>query len=403
MIADAIVQAPKVPPLWVSPFHSDFLFMGPQRSIRASGILARVSLPSSGSGHGNSLFRAAVNEAFAKARRANVRKPILIGAIPFDQTRPSCLYAPQCHEVFAREDVMAHLHAGEAPAHTLGSPMRHMPDRASYEAGVASATATFRRAEAGKVVLGRLCELELDRAIDIPWVVQRLAEQNPTGFQFRLQLPDGGTLVGASPELLVRKHGATIHSNPLAGSARRASDPAQDERIRSALAESAKDMHEHRYVTAHMREILAPLCEALDVPEHPSTMATSTLWHLSTQITGQLRDPSLSALQIACALHPTPALCGHPQQAARALIRQFEPFERDMFAGIVGWCDADGDGEWAVAIRCGEIHENRVRLFAGAGIVEGSDPRLEWCETGAKLSTMLRALGLPDLDEDIRA
>lgn len=384
---------------WVSPLHSDFLFMAPARSIRASGVLARVSLPPAGSIHGDSLFRGAVNEAFAKARRAGVSNPILIGAIPFDQARPSCLYIPQCHELFDRETVLENLGPAPEPAHRLTAPPRHIPNRETYEAGVASAVAAFRRGEASKAVLARLCELELDRPVEADWLLQRLLEQNPVGFQFRVPLADGGVLVGASPELLIRKSGATIQSNPLAGSARRSPDAADDEEIRRSLTVSEKDLREHAYVTGLMREVLEPLCDRLDLPQTPSTISTSTLWHLSTQISGTLHNPSLCALQIACALHPTPALCGYPTEAAHALIRRLEPFERGMFAGLVGWCDSKGDGEWAVAIRCGELRGSRVRLFAGAGIVEGSDPQAEWRETATKLSTMLRALGVSDTHE----
>lgn len=399
MIKDASTMIRDTSPPWVSPLHSDFLFMAPGRSIRASGVLAKVALPPAGSIHGDSLFRGAVAEAFAKARRAGVANPILIGAIPFDQARPSCLYIPQCHELFDREAVLAKLGAAEQPGHQLAVPPRHIPNRETYEAGVASAVAAFRRGEAAKVVLAQLCELELDRSVEADWLLQRLLEQNRVGFQFRVPLADGGVLVGASPELLVRKRGATIKSNPLAGSARRLADPTEDEQVRRELSFSEKDLREHAYVTGLMREVLEPLCKTLDVPDSPSTISTSTLWHLSTQIAGELHDPSLCALQIACALHPTPALCGYPTDAAHALIRRLEPFERGMFAGLVGWCDANGDGEWAVAIRCGELRGNRIRLFAGAGIVEGSDPRSEWRETATKLSTMLRALGVSETEE----
>lgn len=102
----------------------------------------------------------------------------------------------------------------------------------------------------------------------------------------------------------------------------------------------------------------------------------------------------MTALQVACQLHPTPALCGFPTQEARQLIAELEPHDRGVFSGIVGWCDANGDGEWAIAIRCGTIKHNKVRLFAGAGIVEASVPEDEWAETAAKLNTMLNAFGL---------
>jgi len=136
------------------------------------------------------------------------------------------------------------------------------------------------------------------------------------------------------------------------------------------------------------------LCTQLHVPERPSLTRTDTLWHLSTRIEGRLREPSISALQLACLLHPTPAVCGFPTEPARQLIAVLEPFERGFYSGMVGWCDAAGNGEWVIALRCGEIRGCLARLFAGAGIVETSTPQSEWREIQTKFGTMLRALGM---------
>lgn len=118
------------------------------------------------------------------------------------------------------------------------------------------------------------------------------------------------------------------------------------------------------------------------------------MWHLSTRIRGELLNPNLNVMQLACLLHPTPALCGFPTESAHQLIADLEPHDRGLFSGIVGWCDANGDGEWAIVIRSGLLRGNRVRLFAGAGIVAASTPQAEWMETAAKLGTMLNAFGL---------
>jgi isochorismate synthase len=368
--------------------------MSGDRGIRASGTLARLSVPASGSQHPNSLFRRAVADVFAKARRAGVANPILIGAIPFNQTHPSSLYVPQCHEIFSRDAAVAEIEPARPPQHRLIDKLRLLPDRTDYETGVQGVLDALRDGSADKVVLARLCEARFDRPVEPDWLIQRLIEQNPSGFQFRIPLPDGATLVGVSPELLVRKRGAAIYSNPLAGSARRTSDPIEDAAIEQALRHSEKDLREHRYVVDFIHEILSPLCRTLEIAEQPTAMNTATMWHLSTGIAGILKDPTLSVLQIACALHPTPALCGYPPAAAHRLIERIEPFDREFFAGIVGWCDARGDGEWAVAIRCGKVKGDTVQLFAGAGIVEGSDPEAEWHETTGKLTTMLRAVGV---------
>lgn len=154
---------------------------------------------------------------------------------------------------------------------------------------------------------------------------------------------NGDILLGASPALLLRKQGDAFSSLPLAV---------------------------------------------------PQLITTSTLWHFSTPIEGSAKSSDENALSLACLLHPTPALSGFPHDVATTLISELELFERDLFGGIVGWCDEDGNGEWVVTIRCARINGNQVRLFAGAGIVLASSPEDEWNETGTKLSTMLNVLGL---------
>lgn len=205
------------------------------------------------------------------------------------------------------------------------------------------------------------------------------------------------TLIGASPELLVARSGQLVTANPLAGSAARSSDPAEDKRRADALLLSAKDRHEHAVVVEAVASALRPYCRKLDVPAEPSVIGTKTMWHLSTKVTGELLEPAASSLELAVAMHPTPAVCGTPTGPARTAIRELESFDRRYFTGMVGWCDAAGDGEWAVTIRCAEIGEDAVTLYAGAGIVEGSDPAAELAETSSKLKTLLLAMGMnPD-------
>ena len=170
-------------------------------------------------------------------------------------------------------------------------------------------------------------------------------------------------LIGASPELLIRKQGGEIHTNPLAGSARRQDDPQQDRLGSERLMRSTKDKYEHKLVIDDIRRHLAPLCASLSVPSGPSLLSTGTMWHLSTRIRGELLNPNLNVMQLACLLHPTPALCGFPTESARQLIADLEPHDRGLFSGIVGWCDANGDangdGEWAIVIRSGLLRGNR--------------------------------------------
>jgi len=144
------------------------------------------------------------------------------------------------------------------------------------------------------------------------------------------------------------------------------------------LIASKKDRYEHRIVTEGIRQVRASRSSYLDVHKPCKLLTTTTLWHLSTPIDGEVASHDESALALACLPHQTPALCGTPAASARALIKQLETFEPGLFGGIVGWCDADGNGEWVVTIPCGTVDDNQVRLFAGAGIVAGSSPESEW-------------------------
>ena len=130
------------------------------------------------------------------------------------------------------------------------------------------------------------------------------------------------------------------------------------------------------------------------MPEHPSLISTAALWHLSTQIHGILKPPCSNALQLACAIHPTPAVCGTPRDEAHAIIRSNETYDRGLFTGFTGWMDADGNGEWVITIRCGVLKDEQLQIFAGAGIVAASDPHAEWNEVQTKQRTMLRACGI---------
>lgn len=181
----------------------------------------------------------------------------------------------------------------------------------------------------------------------------------------------------------------------MAGSAPRQADKARDIKAGQDLHNSAKDLREHAFVVDHIRRILQPLCETLDAPTSPQLTSTNEMWHLGTPIAGTLKDSSITALELAELVYPTPAICGTPAEAAQALIETAEA-DRGFYAGAVGWCDDSGDGEYMVAIRCAEVAGDGLsaRAWAGGGIVVDSDPTAELQETTAKLRTILRALNL---------
>ena len=365
-------------------------FASPRHTLLASDAIA---LPP-----GITPLTSRVSHALASAREAGAPAPAVVGAIPFDVSQPAALgitstlrrAGPLANKAMPRR--------GRLPG-----TRREVPAGHDYASSVADAVRRIRRGEIDKVVLARTLELLCDHPVELPQLLAGLAARNPLGYNFSVALGGGRTLLGASPELLVRREGGVLLANPLAGSIPRAPhDPEEDQRRARALLSSRKDLEEHRVVVDAVAQALRPLCPRLQVPSKPSLVHTPTMWHLSTVVTG---PTEADALALALALHPTPAVCGFPRGRAHELIRQLEPFERGFYAGAFGWTDAHGDGEWVVSIRCAELSEQRrLRLFAGAGIVGESDPQLELAETAAKLRTMLDALGLShDVDEAVAA
>lgn len=332
--------------------------------------------------------------------------PILVGALPFDAARPVHLFQPR--RVERRPERLDGLFATpDASGPSWSTPrwrLRADPPAEEYAANVAAALALMEAAPDGsvtlrKAVLSRSLVLESDRPLDIGRLLKLLRhDHSVTTYAVPLPSEPGGdprVLIGATPELLLEKTGARVRSTPLAGSARRRPDPRADRAAAAALMASDKDRREHATVVEAILDGLAPYCRDLNRPE-PEVVSTATMWHLGTRIEGSLRDPSVSSLELAAVLHPTPAVCGFPRDRARAVIGDLEGFDRGFFSGAVGWCDERGDGRWLVAIRCAELSGRTARLYAGAGIVPGSVPQSEVAETDAKFTTMLNALQVGD-------
>ena len=323
---------------------------------------------------------------------------LLVGALPFDRRADDFL--------FLRGAASNRPWAGAQSRLPASYRVEAEPVRAAYEAAVARAldqisTSVDATDPLLKVVLSRAVRLEADQDIDAVDLWRRLAADSGA---VRFITPIGpnakGTmrhLVGATPELLISKAGPHVASHPLAGSARRGADLSTDEAIARRLTESDKDRREHALVVEAILDALSPVCRDLRAPEGPSLISTRTMWHLGTRIEGRLSRPDeISSADLAALLHPTPAVAGAPREAATALIRELEPVDRGFYAGAVGWTNAAGDGAWHVALRCAEVEGPRVRLYAGAGVVEGSDPAAEAAETSAKFEAMLRAIGVDE-------
>ncbi|SUG43588.1 isochorismate synthase EntC [Salmonella enterica subsp. arizonae] len=370
-----------------------FFFMSPYRSFTTYGCFARYTEPAVSGDSPDSPFQQKLRQQFAAAKSQGIVNPILVGAIPFDTCQPSSLFIPLEWQLFSRQEKQRTARYFTDHQSLTVTARKAIPEQDAFEAMVARAAMLTATPDVDKVVLSRLIDITTDVAVDSGALLERLVAQNPVSYNFHVPLADGGVLLGASPELLLRKEGERFSSLPLAGSARRQPDDALDREAGNRLLASQKDRHEHELVTQAMKQILRDRSTELQLPSSPQLITTPTLWHLGTPFEGKA-NAGENALTLACLLHPTPALSGFPHQVAKKLIAELEPFDRELFGGIVGWCDAEGNGEWVVTIRCAKLRGNQVRLFAGAGIVPASSPVGEWRETGVKLSTMLNVFGL---------
>ncbi len=280
------------------------------------------------------------------------------------------------------------------PADSIASPGAVSRDAAGQQLGawkatVAQAVERIRAGELDKVVLARDVVVQTERAIDPRYLLDRLSRSYPGCWSFSV---DG--LVGATPELLVRRFGDRVVSRVLAGTVRTAASDQESGQLAAALLGSDKDQAEHAYAVASVAGVLSTHCVDLTIPVEPSILSLSNVQHLVTDVSGLLVNET-PVLALAASLHPTAAVCGTPTERALAVIRQLEQVDRGRYAGPVGWMDSRGDGEFGLALRCGLIeahHPHRIQLLAGCGIVAGSDPQAEVAESEAKLLAMREAL-----------
>jgi menaquinone-specific isochorismate synthase len=258
-----------------------------------------------------------------------------------------------------------------------------------WEQAVAEAVRAIKEGRLRKAVLALDQFATAGEPIDVRILLGRLADRYPECFTFAC---DG--MIGATPELLIQQAGREVSALVLAGTAPRGGNPSEDEALGAGLLASAKDTEEHAYAVASMRDALGPLCDVLDVEARPALLKLPNLQHLGTWVRGTLaaNGTSRSALGLAAAVHPTAAVCGTPTGTALELIRELEHMDRERYAGPVGWVDADGNGEWGIALRCAQLSGRTARLFAGCGIVAGSDPVAELAEAQVKFRPMRGAL-----------
>jgi menaquinone-specific isochorismate synthase len=378
------------------------------------GEAARVTLPSgedrftAGEKWLRSVFDAAEVDDQVRTRGTG---PVAFGAFTFDASSDgSVLIVPRA--LVGRDgEGRAWLTTATEPGTEPGDP-EPVPELAPrairwhdgslsaprWEQAVAKAVTAIRSPAENalrKVVLARDLYATAVNDIDARVLLSRLAARYPDCYAFAC---DG--LVGATPELLIRRDGRQVSSLVLAGTAPRGGSQAEDDALGAALLADAKNTEEHAYSVASMRETLGPLCETLDMADTPALLKLPNLQHLGTRVGGTLRSPAgpgavkavRSALALAAAVHPTAAVCGTPTGVAMELIRELEQMDRERYAGPVGWIDSAGNGEWCIALRCAQLSGHTARLFAGCGIVAGSQPSAELAEAQVKFQPMRSAL-----------
>jgi isochorismate synthase len=365
---------------------SSFFFASQQGTMLAIGEQCRISACDSMPAH----LSVRVRNALAAAVRRGNPSPMVVGAIPFRAELAPSLFVPMV--VRRAAQLMTPLGVPAPMDPPLG--VEAQPDEAGYLGAVESALKLIETGQLSKVVLARALRARFPTVVKPTRLLAALACQEPDAHLFGVDLPGGETLIGASPELLLRRRGDVVSSNPLAGSIPRSTDPDVDQRRAQQLLCSTKDRREHAAVVDAVRHAMAPYCRTLLAPAQPSVIGTGRLWHLSSWLEGRLADPAIDAMTLTAALHPTPAVCGTPTTAASAALGSLEVVDRGFYAGMTGWCDANGDGEWAVTLRCATVRGSTVTVYAGAGIVAGSCPQAELAETQAKLGTILDALAI---------
>jgi isochorismate synthase len=328
--------------------------------------------------------------------------PVALGAVPFVATEALDFVVPRTTVVRAADgatwvtvvspdDGPPDLSPRVAPATSAGAfEVRPGVDVAVYLDAVAAARDAVRAGTIEKAVIARDVVVTADNPIDVHALLRRLRTSFGSSHRYSL---DG--LVGASPELLVEILDGDVASHPLAGTTARTGDPATDADLAARLLASAKNQLEHRIVIDMVHDTLLEHCSYLDWEPEPSIVPVANVQHLGTRIAGRLSEPFLHVLDAVYALTPTPALGGHPRDAALELIARVEGMRRGRYGGSIGWTDARGNGTWAVTIRCAEIAGTSARLFAGGGIVADSEPESELAETQAKLQAMLAAIVRP--------
>jgi menaquinone-specific isochorismate synthase len=265
------------------------------------------------------------------------------------------------------------------------------PHKEEYLQSIDQVTDLIKANEAQKVVIARSLALQFEEAITSPQILSHVVHEQPESYLFGLE-HENMLFYGASPERLVKVDDGRAYSSCVAGSIKRGKTAEEDNQLGQSLLNDTKNRGEHHYVVEMITETFEKNCSEVKVPNGPKLLKIRDIQHLYTPVEGQLNEEA-TILQLVKHLHPTPALGGVPREQAMEMIRTYEPMNRGMYAAPIGWLDADGNGEFAVAIRSAALVEDKAYLYAGGGIVADSEPQSEYEETLVKFRPMLRALG----------
>lgn len=353
----------------------------------------------------------AVIEHLARLAGPSGPQPVALGALPFLADAPAHLVVPRvlvehgpdrAHAVVVGPPGEAALLLADLLSESAESKAAAPPDRfhlvsvrphSDFIDLVAHAVGEVRAGHLDKVVVAREVEIEANRPLRQADLLERLRSLHPSCVTFALE-----GFLGATPELLIRREGDLVASDPLAGTAARSGDPEADRRIEQALWSSEKERAEHRAVVDAIAAGLGPLARELDVPAAPEILELRNVSHLRTPIRGRLapRPEGLpDVLELVAAIHPTPAVAGWPVAPALEYLAKHEHLDRGRYAGPVGFVRANGDGEFHLGIRSAVVEGARARLFAGVGVVADSDPAAELAESQLKLQAVLAAAVRP--------
>lgn len=325
--------------------------------------------------------------------------PVLFASFSFDPDEESVLVIPKI-VVGMRNGSSWITWIGDQPQPALQEEKEILADAefnwgdgslspAEWQLRVAKAIEEIEKTELEKVVLARDLIVNSHRPIDVRKILRNLGSEYPSTWIFAV---DG--LVGATPELLLRLSRGMVTSRVLAGTISKTGDDEKDLALAASLARSSKDLEEHEYAVRSVADALDPFCTSTNVPESPFVLHLANVMHLATDVTGALIESkkNVDAFTILEKLHPSAAVCGTPTDLAAKVIKNIEGMSRGRYAGPVGWLDARGDGELGIALRCGQIKENEIQIYAGCGIVAGSNPEKELTESNAKFAPMRSAL-----------